>query len=38
MAKLIFAHPWTRNKIEVADPWPEDMRRLRGQIGGVDQE
>lgn len=36
--KLIFAHPWTRSKIEVADPWPEDMRRLREQIGGTDQE
>ncbi|ETT42717.1 RluA family pseudouridine synthase [Paenibacillus sp. FSL R7-269] len=36
--KLIFAHPWTRIKIEVSDPWPEDMRRLRQQIGGVDQE
>lgn len=36
--KLIFAHPWTRNKIGVADPWPEDLRRLRGQIGGTDQE
>jgi 23S rRNA pseudouridine1911/1915/1917 synthase len=32
--KLIFAHPWTRSNIEVADPWPEDMRRLRGQLGG----
>ncbi|WP_342547311.1 RluA family pseudouridine synthase [Paenibacillus sp. FSL P2-0089] len=36
--KLIFAHPWTRSKIEVSDPWPEDLRRLREQIGGVDQE
>lgn len=36
--KLIFAHPWTRSRIEVADPWPEDMLRLRAQIGGVDQE
>lgn len=32
--KLIFAQPWTRSQIEVADPWPEDMRRLREQLGG----
>lgn len=31
---LVFTHPWTRIKIEVADPWPEDMLRLRGQMGG----
>lgn len=36
--KLIFAHPWTRIKIEVSDPWPEDLCRLREQIGGLDQK
>lgn len=32
--KLIFAHPWTRSSVEVTDPWPEDMRKLRVQLGG----
>jgi 23S rRNA pseudouridine1911/1915/1917 synthase len=36
--QLIFAHPWTRSHIEVADPWPEDMRRLRVQLGGEPQD
>lgn len=36
--KLIFAHPWTRARIEVTDPWPEDMYRLREKLGGEPQE
>jgi 23S rRNA pseudouridine1911/1915/1917 synthase len=32
--RLIFAHPWTRDTVDVADPWPEDMLRLRLQLGG----
>lgn len=27
---LVFRHPWTRRPVEVADPWPEDMLRLKG--------
>lgn len=35
--KLVFAHPWTRSAVEVADPWPEDMLRLRERISSGDQ-
>ncbi|WP_238652102.1 RluA family pseudouridine synthase [Paenibacillus piscarius] len=35
--KLVFAHPWTRSPVEVADPWPEDMLLLRERIGSGDQ-
>ncbi|WP_249900327.1 RluA family pseudouridine synthase [Paenibacillus sp. PK3_47] len=31
---LVFRHPWSKERIEVADPWPEDMLRLRKQLGG----
>lgn len=32
---LAFRHPWTRKLTVVADPWPEDMLRLRESLGGV---
>ncbi|MEJ9163081.1 RluA family pseudouridine synthase [Paenibacillus graminis] len=34
---LAFSHPWTREQLEIADPWPEDMLRLRIQLGGAPQ-
>lgn len=34
---LAFSHPWTREPLEVADPWPEDMLRLHKQLGGAPQ-
>ncbi|KWX77783.1 RluA family pseudouridine synthase [Paenibacillus jilunlii] len=34
---LAFSHPWTREPLEVADPWPEDLLRLRKQLGGEPQ-
>lgn len=30
---LAFRHPWTKEQVLVADPWPEDMRRLRESLG-----
>lgn len=30
---LIFRHPWSKEMLEVADPWPEDMLHLREQLG-----
>lgn len=32
---LAFRHPWTRELTVVADPWPEDMLRLRESLGGA---
>lgn len=29
---LVFRHPWSREQIEVSDPWPVDMLRLREQL------
>lgn len=34
---LAFSHPWTREQLEIADPWPEDMLRLRMQLGEAPQ-
>ncbi|MFP4979246.1 RluA family pseudouridine synthase [Paenibacillus sp. CN-4] len=31
---LAFTHPWTGERLDIADPWPEDMLRLRNQLGG----
>lgn len=31
---LSFSHPWSKEWLEIADPWPEDMLRLREQLGG----
>jgi 23S rRNA pseudouridine1911/1915/1917 synthase len=30
---LVFRHPWSKERIEVTDPWPEDMLRLRERLG-----
>ncbi|MBB3131808.1 23S rRNA pseudouridine1911/1915/1917 synthase [Paenibacillus rhizosphaerae] len=30
--RLSFAHPLTREPIEVSDPWPEDMERLKALV------
>lgn len=35
---LQFNHPWSREKLEIADPWPEDMLRLRELLGGGPQD
>lgn len=29
---LAFSHPWTKEPLEVTDPWPEDMLQLREQL------
>lgn len=31
---LAFSHPWSKERLEIADPWPEDMLRLREELGG----
>lgn len=31
---LAFTHPWTGERLDIADPWPEDMLRLRNQLAG----
>ena len=32
---LAFRHPWSKEQIRVADPWPEDLLRLRESLGGA---
>lgn len=31
---LAFTHPWTGERLDIADPWPEDMLRLRSLLSG----
>ncbi|AHV98576.1 RluA family pseudouridine synthase [Paenibacillus sabinae T27] len=31
---LRFAHPWTGEELDIADPWPDDMLGLRHVLGG----
>lgn len=31
---LAFTHPWTGERLDVSDPWPEDMKRLLQRLSG----